>query len=186
MAKVYVFMADGCEEIEALTPVDLLIRAGHEVKMVSIMGKPVITGAHGIQITTDLQIEDEDLEDGDLYICPGGLPGSQYLADCKKLTDLLVKKNAEGKRLAAICAAPGFVLGQLHLLEGKKATCYPGVEGKMIGAIPQSAPAVTDGNITTGRGMGAAVDFGLELVKVLADEAAAEAMAEDVVFAYYK
>ena len=183
MAKVYVFMADGCEEVEALTPVDLLRRAGHEVCMVSIMGRLTITGAHNIQIGTEEGIEERDFGDGDLYLLPGGMPGTRYLGENQKLTDLLTAQYGQGKRLAAICAAPS-VFGKLGLLKGKKAVCYPGMESTLEGAQPVTDPVVTDGIITTAKGVGAAMDFGLELIRLLDGADKAQAIKEEVVYPY--
>lgn len=185
MSKVYVFMADGCEEVEALTPVDLLRRAGHEVCMVSIMGRPVIVGAHNISIGTDARIEEGDWADGDLYLLPGGMPGTKYLGENQKLTELLTAQYGQGKRLAAICAAPS-VFGKLGLLKGKKAVCYPGMESTLEGAQPVADPVVTDGTITTSKGVGAAMDFGLELIRLLDGEEKAQAIKEEVVYPYGK
>lgn len=181
MAKIYVFLADGCEEIEALTPVDLLRRAGHEVCTVSIMGRKQICGSHKIEITADALLEEIDCGSGDVFLLPGGMPGTKYLGDCGKLTALLLDKNQEGKRIAAICAAPS-VLGKLGMLRGKKAVCYPGFEEQLAGAEVLEVPAVTDGNITTARGVGAAMDFALELVKNLDGEKAAGELASQVVY----
>lgn len=183
MAKVYVFMADGCEEVEALTPVDLLRRAGHEVCMVSIMGDLTITGAHNISIKTEEGIEEGDFADGDLYLLPGGMPGTRYLGENQKLTDLLTAQYGQGKRLAAICAAPS-VFGKLGLLKGKKAVCYPGMESTLEGAQPVTDPVVTDGTITTAKGVGAAMDFGLELIRLLDGADKARAIKEEVVYPY--
>ena len=181
MAKIYVFLADGCEEIEALTPVDLLRRAGQEVCTVSVMGRRQITGSHQIEITADAEIEEVDGSGGDVYLLPGGMPGTRYLGECGKLCSLLREKNQEGRRIAAICAAPS-VLGSLGLLQGKKAVCYPGFEEKLTGAQVLTVPVVTDGNITTARGVGAAIDFALELVRLLDGEKAAGELAAQIVY----
>ena len=125
MAKVYVFFADGFEEVEALTTVDLLRRANVEVVMTSIMGKNTVTGAQGITVCTDKIFEEIDPSDADMLILPGGQPGTTNLSQYKPLTDLLTEWNAKGKKMAAICAAPT-VFGGLGLLNGRKATCYPG------------------------------------------------------------
>lgn len=181
MAKIYVFLADGCEEVEALTPVDLLRRAGHEVCTVSVMGRERIRGSHNIEITADAKIENTEAEDGDLLLLPGGMPGTRYLGECGKLREMLLDQNRKGKRIAAICAAPS-VLGKLGLLKGKRAVCYPGFEEQLEGAEVLKIPAVTDGNITTARGVGAAIDFGLDLVKLLNGEKAAEELARQIVY----
>lgn len=181
MAKIYVFLADGCEEIEALTPVDILRRAGEEVVTVSVMGKKEVTGSHHITIQADQRIEDGGFEDADLLILPGGMPGTLRLGENKKLEELLLAAAGDGKRLAAICAAPS-VLGKYGILKGKKAVCFPGFEEQLEGAEVLSLPAVTDGNVTTGRGMGAAVEFSLELLTQLQGKEAADRMAQTILW----
>lgn len=181
MAKIYVFLADGCEEIEALTPVDILRRAGEEVVTVSVMGKKEVTGSHHITIQADQRIEDGGFEDADLLILPGGMPGTLRLGENKKLEELLLAVAGDGKRLAAICAAPS-VLGKYGILKGKKAVCFPGFEEQLEGAEVLSLPAVTDGNVTTGRGMGAAVEFSLELLTQLQGKEAADRMAQTILW----
>lgn len=166
MAKVYVFVAEGNEEIENLTTCDVLNRGGNDVKMISITGDVNLTGSNGFGIRADAVFEEGAYEDGDCFIIPGGMPGTNNLGDFAPLTSLLKRKFEEGKHVAAICAAP-MVLGDLGIVNGKKAICYPGCEGRLTGAEITDVPAVTDGNVTTGRGPGAAMDFGLELVRVL-------------------
>lgn len=168
MAKVYAFAADGMEEVECLAVCDMLVRAGVEVKLVSIMGRKTVTGSHGFKIETDYLFE-EITDDADVLFLPGGLPGANYLQEHQGLRELLLAHKAAGKRLAAICAAPK-VLGSLGLLEGHKATCYPGFEGELAGAECTGAGVVTDRLISTGRGLGYALDLGLELVRLLVDE----------------
>lgn len=182
MAKIYVFLADGSEEVEALTPVDILRRAGHTVCTVSITGNQQITGANGIRLVADEILDNVDGNDGDVFLLPGGMPGTLHLGACEKLTAMLKEKNQEGKRIAAICAAPT-VLGTLGLLQGKKAVCYPGMEDQLTGAEVQDVPAVSDGNITTAKGVGAAIDFGLELVRLLDGQARALEIKEQIVYA---
>ena len=183
MAKIYVFLADGCEEIEALTPVDLLRRAGDEVVTVSIMEKKKIISAHGIQIKADAKYEKTDFSDGDVFLLPGGGVGTENLENHDPLRSLLLAKAGDGKHIAAICAAPRF-LGALGLLKGRKAVVYPGLEDHLIGAVPQDVPTVTDGNITTGRGPGAAADFGFELVRVLHGEEAVTKLKQEFTYPY--
>ena len=166
MAKVYVFVAEGNEEIENLTTCDVLNRAGNDVKMISITGDVNLSGSNGFGIRADGVYTEGAYEDGDCFIIPGGMPGTNNLGDFTPLTALLKRKFDEGKHIAAICAAP-MVLGDLGIVAGKKAICYPGCEGRLTDAIITDVPAVTDGNVTTGRGPGAAMDFGLELVRVL-------------------
>ncbi len=165
---VYVFLADGFEEIEALTPVDLLRRAGVKVQTVSIYtDRKVVTGARGIPVTADISLGDVDTGNADIMVLPGGMPGTVNLLECEKLMEMVDKQNAAGRRIAAICAAPAKILGTKGLLKGKKATCYPGLEDLLDGAAPVTKSAVTDGNITTSRGLGTAVDFACELIALL-------------------
>lgn len=183
MAKVFVFLADGCEEVEALSQVDILRRAGDEVVTVSIMPKVEITGAHQIVITADKQFDDVDFSDGDLFILPGGGVGTENIEAHAALQGLLKEKYAAGRHIAAICAAPRY-LGALGFLKSKKAVVYPGLEKRLIGAEVLQVPAVTDENITTGHGPGAALDFGFELVRVLHGDELVRKLKEDFVYPY--
>ena len=167
MAKVYTFLADGMEEVECLGVCDVLARAGVEVKLVSVMGRRQVTGSHGFTVTADV-----------LFL-PGGLPGADHLRDHEGLAAMLKAHGAAGKRLAAICAAPG-VLGGLGLLEGRRATCFPGFEEKLAGAVCTGEGVVTDGPVTTGKGMGWSLDLGLELVRLLIDGETAEALKKKI------
>ena len=168
MAVVYAFLADGLEEVECLATADVLIRAGVKVKLVSITGKKEVKGAHGFGIHADALLHEVDPMKADLLFIPGGMPGTKNLMACKPLCDALVQADAAGKRLAAICAAPS-ILGQLGLLKDRKATCYPGFEDALTGAKLTGAGVVTDGNITTARGLGYALDLGIELASLLVD-----------------
>ena len=168
MAVVYAFLADGLEEVECLATADVLIRAGVKVKLVSITGKKEVKGAHGFGIHADTLLHEIDPMKADLLFLPGGMPGTKNLMACKPLCDALVQADAAGKRLAAICAAPS-ILGQLGLLKDKKATCYPGFEDALTGAKLTGAGVVTDGKITTARGLGYALDLGIELASLLVD-----------------
>lgn len=150
MAKIYVFLADGCEEIEALTPVDLLRRAGEDVCTVSIMGRKEVTGSHKITILADETIEEGEFDDGDMLVLPGGMPGTLNLAGNETLAALIRSYDDQGKKLAAICAAPS-ILGVMGILKDKNAVCFPGFEEKLAGANVLDVPAVTDKNVTTGR-----------------------------------
>ena len=166
MKKIYAFIANGSEETECLAVVDLLRRARFDVELVSIEGVKQVTTSHNVRVTADKTFEECDFSDGDAFFLPGGMPGTNRLAAHGGLCGLLVSACKAGKRLAAICAAPS-VLGRLGLLKGKKATCFPGFEQYLEGATHVSAGVVTDGNITTARGLGFAVDLGLELIALL-------------------
>lgn len=168
MKKTAIFFAQGYEEIEALTVVDMLRRAKIQIDMVSITGERLVESSHKVTVETDLLLEDCALMDYDMLILPGGLPGTVHLGECTKLTDALIAFHKAGKPLAAICAAPS-ILGQLGILEGKRATCYPGFEEKLLGAVHVEEPAVTDKTVITGRGMGAAIEFAAEIITYLED-----------------
>ena len=162
---VIVLLAEGFEELEALSPVDILRRENIEVKTVGIGGKTV-TGAHGITVSCDLLAEEVDKSEISAVIFPGGMPGSLNL-DASPFTNKFIEAAIKnGGRLAAICAAP-LVLGRRGLLRGKRATCFPGFESELIGATPTGEAVVTDGRITTARDFRAAVAFGDELARLL-------------------
>ena len=179
MSKVSAFMADGMEEVECLAVVDMLRRGGVEVQTVSVMGRRQVTGSHRIEIQADCVFEEADFSDSDVLFLPGGVPGTPNLAAHEGLCSLLKKFAAEGKRLAAICAAPS-VLGGLGLLAGKTATCYPGWEDQLLGAAYTRQGVITDGNITTARGVGFAIDLGIELVRLLEGEEKAASVKESI------
>ena len=183
MAKIYVFISDGNEETEIAAPADLLRRAGNDVTLVSNTGNKLTTCANGLMICADKLIEDEDYLDGDVYMVPGGLPGAEYLGADKRVTDLLLYAFNNGKHVGAICASPAVILAKLGILKGRKATCYPGCEAALTdgGAIVTDAAAVTDGNVTTGKGPGAAILYGVELVRVINGEATAEQLCKDFI-----
>ena len=181
MSKVLIFMAEGHEEIEALTVVDLLRRAGIEIETVSITGDKKVKGSHGITTLCDKFIENVNFEEADMLVLPGGMPGTLNLGLCEPLMDQIHGFNTSGKKLAAICAAPT-VFGKAGLLEGKKATCYPGMEGDLIGAKVSADSVCHDGNIITSRGLGTAIPFALEIIKTFQGEEEAEKIAKSVVY----
>lgn len=164
MKTMYIFLAEGFEEIEALAPVDVMRRAGLRVIMVSTTGDLVVKGAHGIPVVADTVFEEVDFNDAALLFLPGGLPGATNLKAHKPLNQLLVDKAAEGAIISAICAAP-LVLGGLGLLNGKQATCYPGFEDTMTGAEYTAKKVTCDGNIITACGPGAAWELGFTFVE---------------------
>jgi len=176
MKNAFVYFAEGFEEIEALTIVDVLRRAGIETLMVSVTEQTEVTGAHGIKITTDELIEDVDHGAADMLILPGGLPGADNLNLHGQLKEELQKFADSGRQLAAICAAPQ-VLGGLNLLSGREAVCYPGFEEKLKGATLKYDSAIKSGNIITGRGPGAALDFSLMIVEELMGREVADELA---------
>ena len=178
---VYLFMADGFEEVEALTVVDILRRAGVELKTVSIMGRKNVTGSHQIEVMADLTFE-EIIERAEMLILPGGMPGTIHLKEHKGLEKLILKHNEEKKYLAAICAAPT-VYGEMGLLRGKKAACYPGMEDGLIGAEVRYENVVADDKFITSRGLGTAIDFALKLVEILKSRDEADTIAKQIVYA---
>lgn len=181
MAKAGIFFAEGYEEIEALTVVDLCRRAGVEILMISVTGKDSVTGSHGISVKMDALLGDVDFGQLDMIILPGGMPGTKNLEGCGRLMEELDRFHAAGKWIAAICAAPS-VFGHRGYLKGRKAVCYPSFEGELAGAQVLSEKAVADGNVITGRGMGCAIPFGLIIVEKLISRAAADALAESIVY----
>lgn len=177
---IAVLLADGFEEIEALTPLDILRRAGMDARTVGINAK-VAVGAHGISVVCDLSPDEVPLGEVSMAIFPGGMPGSLGL-DASPFTDKIIEAvSKNGGRLAAICAAP-LVLGRRGLLEGKRVTCYPGFEKELAGATVTDEDVVTDGPITTSRGMGTALDFSLELVRLAVDEECSNELADSIMY----
>ena len=182
MALVYAFLADGLEEVECLAVADVLIRAGIRVKLISAGDRKEVRGSHGFRIRADELLKNTDCSRADVLFLPGGQPGTENLFACEPLCRALKEAAASGRRIAAICAAPT-ILGRLGILEGKKATCYPGCEDRLQGAKLTGAGVVTDGNITTARGLGYALDLGLELVKILQDSPTAQHIRESIQYA---
>ncbi len=181
MSRVCVFFGTGFEEIEGLTVVDILRRQGIETDMVSIMEDKVVTGSHQIPIVTDRLIDEVDFDSVDMLVLPGGMAGTKNLEKCDKLMEQVDAFVKAEKAVCAICAAPS-ILGHRGHLKGKKAIVYPGFEEQLTGAEIVYEPAVRDGNIITGRGMGCAIEFALKIVEYLADEEAARAMAKKIVY----
>lgn len=162
---IYMFLADGFEETEAIAPLDIMRRAGAEVATVGV-GAKTVTGTHGIKVTADICENEIDFSQIDGVVLPGGMPGTLNLGASDTVNKAIDIAAQKGVLLAAICAAPS-VLGQKELLVGKRATCYPGFEDKLIGAKATGAPVESDGNVITAWGAGAAMRFGLEIVAFL-------------------
>lgn len=177
---VYVLLAEGFEEIEAITPVDLLRRAGVDVQMVGVTGNTV-TGSHGIPVAADIGIDDANWDAADMIVLPGGLKGTNNLNEDVRVHHAIEAMIRADKYVAAICAAPSIILGGMGVLQGKKATCYPGMEDGMKGATPLARNCVVDGRIITGRGVGGALDFACALVSALCGEEQARRIAAAVV-----
>lgn len=178
MKKVYIFLAEGFEEVEALMTVDILLRAGIDMQMVSITGDKIVKGTHGIKITADKLYEEIQPQEADMLVLPGGMPGTTNLAAHEDLTTQLKEFHQKGKGLAAICAAPS-VLGKNGILQGKQATCYPGFEDTLACARVVKESVVVDGNIITAKGLGVATEFALAIVeKLVSREKALEVKAQ--------
>ncbi|MDE6463313.1 MAG: DJ-1/PfpI family protein [Muribaculaceae bacterium] len=163
MHRSFIFLAEGFEEIEALAVIDIMRRAGMDIKSVSITDDRKVAGAHGITVEADMTFKEADFHDSEWLICPGGMPGSTNLHEFGPLNDLL--KVHKGK-IAAICAAPAVVLAPLGLLDGKEATCYPGFEDTCIehGAFMKDVRVMALENLITANGPSSALRFGLAIV----------------------
>ena len=181
MSKCYLLFAEGLEECEGLITLDILRRAGLETYTVSVEDTHTVVGAHGVPVTCDRTLPELLAAPPELVVLPGGMPGTTNLAKSPAVETLVRRTLEHGGRAAAICAAPS-VLAQYGLLAGRRATCYPGFEDKCPGAQMVDADVVTDGPITTGRALGAAIPFALELVRLLTDEQTAARTAEEIVY----
>lgn len=185
MAKAYVFLANGFEDVEALIPVDVLRRGGVDVVTVSTLeDSQVVESAHGVKIVADAYFDECNFDDADLLLLPGGMPGASNLYNHEGLRQALVEHNAANRIIGAICAAPAVVLGQMGLLEGVRATCYPGFERMLQGGHYTGAICTVDGNITTGEGPAAAFSFAYSLLAQLVDEPTAQQIAEGMRFVH--
>lgn len=176
---IAIFLAEGFEEIEALTPLDMLRRASVDAKTVSITDTLTVTGSHGISVSADMTYSELNLEELDMIIFPGGMPGAKNLDEFPFTDGLIEFALKKGIRIAAICAAP-MILGHRGLLKGKRAVCYPGFENELLGADVLDAPCVTDGKITTAKGMGAAIDFSEELISLLCGKELAKKISNSI------
>lgn len=178
---VYVHLANGFEEIEALTIVDLLRRADIETETVSIMGRLPVTGAHGVEVVADILFEDAVYSECELIVLPGGMPGASNLDGHSGLREKLLSFHNQDKPLAAICAAP-LALGHAGILKGRKATCYPGFEKELEGAELLKDAVVSDRGVTTSRGPATAIPFALTLIEALKGKETADQIARDLLY----
>lgn len=178
---IYVFLATGFEDIEAIAPIDIMRRASLQVQTVSITGEQTVMSAHGIGVVADLLLDDVDFSKAEMLVLPGGLPGSANLDACEQLTNAIVKHKESGKAIAAICAAP-MVFGHLGLLKGCRATCYPGFETELEGANYTAAIIERDGNIITGKGPAAAFELGYAIVDFLQGEGASQPLRQGMIY----
>lgn len=185
MKGVYIFLANGFEEIEALATLDVLRRGCVDVKTVSVLYDKFVTGSHKTTVVADMtygefkaEVQLDGTDESDVMIFPGGMPGTRNLAENGEIINFMRLHYAEGGAVAAICAAPGLVVSQLPSLQGKHFTCFDGFEDAPVarGGIYEQKPAVRDGNLITGRGAGCAVEFGLAILAHLKGEEAAAAV----------
>ncbi|MBQ9192333.1 MAG: DJ-1/PfpI family protein [Bacteroidales bacterium] len=169
MNGIYLFLADGFEDMEAIATRDVLLRGGVDVQTVSVNDEPFVTSSHGITVSVDLTRDDFDDDAPAVMIFPGGMPGTKNLAADKALMALMRRCYAQGGIVAAICAAPGLVASQLEDVSGKRFTCFEGFQDAMVakGAVYTPESAVVDGRLITGRGAGHAVNFGLAILETL-------------------
>lgn len=181
MAKAYEFLANGFEDIEALGPVDILRRGGVEVKTVSISDTCIVESAHGVKVHADMTFGDADLSDADLLLIPGGMPGAKNIDEHEGVRSALARQAESGRMIGAICAGP-MVLGHLGLLNGKKATCYPGFETELAGAEYTAAPCTVDGNIVTGKGPGATFEYAYTLLGMFKGERVVETLKKGMMY----
>lgn len=181
MSKIAVFFAEGYEEIEALTVVDLCRRAGIETVMVGVTDDKCVTGSHGIPVVMDMGLLDVDFDALDMIVLPGGMPGTKNLEACELLMEKVDAFYAAGKDVAAICAAPS-ILGHRGILNGKRACCYPGFEEHLTGAeVTKNSVEVSD-NVITSRGMGCAIDFSLAIVEKYAGNENAKSLGRGIIY----
>jgi len=167
MKTAFVFLASGFEEIEAMSIIDVLRRGEVNTVTVSITGDKSVKGAHNVEVIADEIFADVDFSNGDMLVLPGGMPGTNNLNAHDGLKAVISEYNNQGKYIAAICAAP-LVFGEMGLLKGKKATCYPSFESRLIGAeVTETERVVVDSNVVTSRGPGTAIEFALQLVEIL-------------------
>lgn len=177
---VYILLGTGFEEVEAITPCDILRRGGVEVKLVGVNGR-VVTGGHGVAVGCDLTIDELELADAEMLVLPGGLGGVKSVGESKAATDALQKAWNDGKYVCAICAGPT-VLAKLGITKGREVTCYPGCEPEMGDCRQTGKKAVRDGKLITGQAAGAAADFGFLLLETLEDRQTAETIRKGMVF----
>lgn len=189
MKGVYIFFADGFEETEALTTVDMIRRGGVDIKMVSNTEDKAVRSSHKIHVMTDMTFKEflasaqlDGADSKDFMIFPGGMPGSVNLAENSKLMELMAKHYEQGGSVAAICAAPSVVLSKLPNITGKTMTCYDGFEPALVdkGVLHTKDGVATDGRIVTGRGAGHTIAFGLEILSHIKDKETANAVARSI------
>lgn len=183
MKQAVMFFAEGFEEVEALMTVDLLRRGGVEVQLASITKEMTVCGSHGIRVGMDTTLDELETDQMDAVLIPGGMPGTRNLEANEEVCQILKEADQAGKIVGAICAAPS-VLGKCGILDGKRATCYPGFEEQLGGACFVDEMVVADGNVVTSRGLGTSMEFGFWLLELLVSREKAEEVRKSVVFMY--
>ena len=178
--KAVMLLGTGFEPLEAVAPCDILRRGGVEVTLASI-GERLVSAGHGIRIEADCTLDEVDAQAQDMIILPGGLGGVEAILASEKALALVKQMHENGKYVAAICAAPT-ILAKLGITNGKKATCYPGMQTQMGSAQMQPCGTVRDGRVLTGRAAGSAEEFGLMLLAALMGEQTAEKVASAIVY----
>ncbi len=178
---IYIMLADGFEEIEALAVVDILRRGGLDVQTVSVIDNDYATGSHNITVKTDIKLSDFDYTNCDFIILPGGMPGTINLQKNKRLEKILIEAYKDKKYIAAICAAP-IICGELGFLKGKQATCYPSYETHLKGAILSNERVCISDNVITSRGAGTAHDFAFAILSILKDKNTADRTREAMLY----
>ena len=181
MAQALIFLATGYEEVEMLTVVAMVRRAGIEIDMISISDTLEVTSSHNVTIRADKLLTEADFDAAQILILPGGIPGTPNLRACDLLCQKLIEFAHNGKKVAAVCAAPT-VLASLGILEGKKATCYPSFADKLETGDYVKQPVVVDGNVITSRGMGTCIDFAGAIIEALKDKATAEDIKKKIIY----
>lgn len=178
---IRIFLAEGFEEIEALTIVDLLRRAGIGIQMVSVTGQKQVTGSHGITVAADELLTETDFEQTEMIVLPGGMPGTSNLEACAELMEQLDVFYQQGKCISAICAAPS-IFGHRGYLKGRRACSFPSFEGHLEGAEVTREPVAVSEHVTTSRGVGTAMELGLAIIERYQGKEAAEKMAQTIVY----
>jgi 4-methyl-5(b-hydroxyethyl)-thiazole monophosphate biosynthesis len=181
MAKIGVFFGTGYEEVEALAVVDILRRGGLEVSMISITGEKYVTSSHNVTVLMDTLLDDVNFSELDMIMLPGGMPGTNHLEACEPLMKQVDTFYAEGKWIAAICAAPS-IFGHKGILQGRNACSYPSFESHLTGAEVSHKPVEVSEHVITSRGMGTAIELGLTILSVFKGEEAAQKLAEAIVY----
>lgn len=181
MSKICIFLAEGMEEIEALTVVDICRRAKIDIQTVSITEEPWVTGSHQIKVQTDMVLSEVNFEEVDMIVLPGGMPGTLNLEACESLMQQVREFDKVGKYIAAICAAPS-IFGHRGILEGRNACSYPTYEDQLTGALVSKNPVEVSSHVITSRGMGTAIDFALGIVSCIKGQSCADSIKEAIIY----